>query len=493
MQPIPFTYEAYQSRSKNVDFKRCINMYPEMDQGNGGKTVKALYGRPGLLLNCALDGSGPIRGNGLYTVPIGSGRSFAVRGNTLFEFFADGTFINRGTIKTNVGPVFMADNGIMSEAGFGQLALSDGQFLYIFNLETNDPIAWIEFYSDNETPLLIDTITFQDQYFIGNIPGTRKFAISGIGDGTSWNVLDFDVKSSISDPIICVKSNGQNLWLFGSKSLETWYDSGNVNFPFAERIGTEQLIGCASKASVVCLKNQMFWIGDGEQGRGIVWTSDGYQPTRVSNYAIEFFLSEQEHLEDAVAWSYEKGGHFFYCLSLQISNKTLCYDLTEGVWHERAYLDPNTGELGRDRAIGACFLNGKTFVGDYANGNLYELSEDTYTDNGQWIKALINGPHISSDDKRIQLSNLQLLCEGGTGTNDGQGKDPKVFLRLSRDYGHTYGTLLEATIGKIGQYANRSIWRNLGLARDFVPEFTMTDPVKRVFIGMQADIVVGKD
>ena len=45
-----------------------------------------------------------------------------------------------------------------------------------------------------------------------------------------------------------------------------------------------------------------------------------------------------------------------------------------------------------------------------------------------------------------------------------------------RDYEHW------TTIGKIGAYKNRAIWRRLGMARDRVFEVVVTDPVKAVII-----------
>ncbi len=481
--PIPFTYEAYKSRSVNVDAQRVVNLYPEKDEGHGGKTDIALYGTPGLTLDCNL-GTNAVRGS--YATP--DGRRFNASGASVFEI-VNSTPVLMGTLTTLTGPVFFSDNGVPTEAGFGQLAISDGQNLFIFSLVDGGFTA-VPTYSDDSTPLVIDSLTFQDQYFIGNVPGTRKYIWSKIGDGTSWDVLDFEVKEGESDQIIAVKSTGQDLWVFGKDSYEVHYDAGQLNVVFTRRLGTLAGIGCAAKASVVFMQNNMFWLGDGKNGRGIVWMSNGYSAQRISTHAIEYFLGSEERLEDAVAWSYERFGHFFYLISLQIANKTFCFDLAGGNWHERAYLNPQTGFLERHRAVNSCFANGKNYVGDGANGNVYILDEDNYTDNGDALKSIAALPHISDKNKIISLQYLELIAEMGVGLPD--GKDPSISLRLSRDYGHTFGNHRTTSLGKQGNFKARAIWRSCGVARDFVPEISITDPVKRVFIGMFADIEQGQ-
>ncbi len=465
-----------------MDAQRVVNLYPEKDEGGGGKTDIALYGTPGLTLNCNL-GLNAVRG--LYATP--DGRIFAASGSTMYEI-VDSVPVALGQLKTLTGPVFMQDNGVPTEIGFGQLAVSDGQNLFIYSLVDN---SWspVPFYSDDSTPLVIDTLTFQDQYFIGNVPGTRKYIWSKIGDGTSWDILDNEIKEGESDQIIAVKSSGQDLWVYGKDSYEVHYDAGQLNTVFTRRLGTLAGIGCAAKASVVFMRDQMFWLGDGKNGRGVVWASNGYSATRISTHAIEYFLGNEERIEDAVAWSYERFGHYFYIISLQIANRTFCYDLAGGNWHERAYLSPQTGFLGRHRAVNSCFANGKNYVGDFENGNVYILDEGNYTDNGDAIKSIAALPHVAKDNQWISLSRLELIAEMGVGTE--QGLNPTISLRLSRDYGHTFGNYRSTSLGKEGNYTARAIWWSNGIARDFVPEISITDPVKRVFIGMNAEIAVG--
>ena len=74
------------------------------------------------------------------------------------------------------------------------------------------------------------------------------------------------------------------------------------------------------------------------------------------------------------------------------------------------------------------------------------------------------------------------------GLNTGQGDDPQVMLRWSDDGGHTWSYEHWKSMGKIGQYGFRTIWRRLGMTtkiRDRVYELSMTDPVKIAIMGAE--------
>jgi len=59
------------------------------------------------------------------------------------------------------------------------------------------------------------------------------------------------------------------------------------------------------------------------------------------------------------------------------------------------------------------------------------------------------------------------------------------MLRWSDDGGHTWSNEHWVSIGRIGGYGQRAIWRRLGMTmklRDRVYELSGTDPVKLVII-----------
>jgi hypothetical protein len=65
---------------------------------------------------------------------------------------------------------------------------------------------------------------------------------------------------------------------------------------------------------------------------------------------------------------------------------------------------------------------------------------------------------------------------------------PRAMLRWSDDGGHTWSNEHWKSMGRIGQFGYRTIWRRLGMTlaiRDRVYEVSGTDPVKIAIMGAE--------
>jgi len=118
-------------------------------------------------------------------------------------------------------------------------------------------------------------------------------------------------------------------------------------------------------------------------------------------------------------------------------------------------------------------------VGDYANGRIYKLKPDIYTDNGDTIAREIIGGHVfMPDGEEFFPSEIYIDIETGLGLATGQGSDPQGMLSISRDGGHSFGTERWASAGKTGEYSHRMRWRRFKGTRDLVPKLRITDPIE---------------
>ena len=176
-------------------------------------------------------------------------------------------------------------------------------------------------------------------------------------------------------------------------------------------------------------------------------------------------------------------------LTFPTAGKTWVYDVAVNSWHERAgFLN---GDFLRHRSNCQAAFNNAPHVGDYENGSVYVLDLSVYADNGspqKWLRSWRAIPTGQNDLKRTTHHMLQLDCETGVGLNSGQGSTPQVMLRFSDDGGHTWSNERWVSMGAIGTYAARAIWRRLGMTtelRDRVYEVSGTDPVKLVIIGAE--------
>lgn len=464
-----FIGPSYTLQSVNVDCQRCVNLYPEMNElGTGkGREVASLVATPGLKTLLTLP-TAPIRG--VFTAS--SGTLYAVGGNKLYRVSASWEATELGTLNSSAGPVSLADNGI-------HVVVVDGPCGYVWTIAT-------EVYAQITDPdfLGADQVTFQDGYFIFNKPNSQQFYISDL-NAVTFDALDISSAEGSPDNLVGLISDHQSLYLFGEQSTEVFYNSGNVDFPFARTQGALIEVGCSAAFSIAKMQGAIYWLGKDDGGRGIVYRAQGYQPSRVSTHAIEKVISGLGDVSAARAWTYQHQGHAFYCLNIPGASTTLVFDSSTNLWHERSHL--SLGDHQRHLAECYAFAYETNVVGDYSSGKLYKLDSNSATDDGENVLRERAAPHLARDLQRFFHSYFQLDMETGVGIDgSGQGSNPKAVLQWSDDGGHSWSGEHWADIGKMGASSTRVIWRRLGQARDRVYRVRISDPVKVTIIG--ADI-----
>jgi len=80
----------------------------------------------------------------------------------------------------------------------------------------------------------------------------------------------------------------------------------------------------------------------------------------------------------------------------------------------------------------------------------------------------------------VRISLLYLDMETGVGLQTGQGSNPMIMLQSSKDNGRTWSAERWTSLGAVGTYLTRVLWRRFGSARDYVFKIRMSDPVKFV-------------
>lgn len=452
-----------QQRSLPFDSQRTINLYPVLDQQ--GKEVSALYGTPGLTL-FATAGSGVGRGG----FAAANGRSFVITGSELYELTSAGVTTLLGTLLTSSGNVSIDENGL-------QLGICDGTYVYTFTYATNT-FARV---TDVDLPTA-GTITFIDGYFVINQPNTGKFFISAFYDGTSWAALDFATAESSPDSLLRVINAVGQLWLLGDKTGEIWTNTGASAFPFERIAGAKMEVGILAPHTAIPVDNSLFWVGKDNIGSGIVYRAKGFSPARISTEAIELLIGQATSPSTIRAYTYQQDGHTFYVLTGGGMATTLVYDISTQLWHERAYLN-SLGAFEQHLGLCGMFAFNKQLVVSRINGKIYEMSLSFYSDDGDEIAAERVYTHISNENQRERLNQLEIAMETGVGNQVSPGVDPQITLWMSRDGGKTYGTGFSKSFGRVGKYKTRAVWRRLSIAFDVTFKVRITDPVKRALIG----------
>jgi len=334
------------------------------------------------------------------------------------------------------------------------------------------------------------SVDIVDNYFVYNRPDTQQFGASAALSPISA-ALSFASKDGAPDNLVSLIVDHREVYLLGEVSSEVWIDAGTSPFPFQRIPGTSTQHGIAAKFSVARLGNSFAYLSRNIRGQAQIVQMNGYVPTRISTHAVENSLTNQT-VSDAVAWTYQLEGHEVYVISFPSINLTWCYDVASGMWHKWLY----TNNLNQyERARGNCCVQfqGLVMVGDYSNGKIYKLDPLNYTDDGQNIKRLRRAPHLVSDFQRGYFDELQIQFQPGVGNVTGAAVNPQAMLRWSDNGGSTWSNEHWTSIGLIGKYANRAIWRRLGWARDRVFEVSISDPVKAVIISANLKASVGEN
>lgn len=340
-----------------------------------------------------------------------------------------------------------------------------------------------------------------DNYFLYNRPGTQQWAASGLLSPVT-PALSFASKDGAPDNLVSIMVNNRQVYLLGEKTSEVWVDVGSFPFAFQRVPGSNSQYGIAAKFSAAKVDQTFAYLSQNDRGQGVIMMMKGYSPTRISNHAVENTLVNQT-ISDAIAYTYQLEGHEVYVISFPSINLTWAYDATTTMWYKWLYCD-NTNTFSRHRSNCGTIFQGKNLVGDYANGNIYSLDLGVYTDNGQPIRRVRRAPHITTDLQRQYFEEFQIQFQPGVGTtgltyglpaltSDKTTQNPQAMLRWSNDGGSTWSNEHWVSIGQLGKYKNRAIWRRLGWARDRVFEVVVTDPVKMVIVSANLKSSVGEN
>jgi hypothetical protein len=491
------------------DAQQCINYYPELAPSKSAKEVASLLGSPGLIQLAAAPGGGapgfsssmtvwpepssvtnlPVRG--MWVLP-GWTQALVVIANicylaTIIQYGNQQTpaqikLTNVGTLLTSSGPVNIRDDGIA-----GNAVLVDGPYGYTYNVSSQSfsQISSSAFLGSN-------TVAYIDGWWIFNQPGTPTFYTNAPQYSTTFSGSYFALKDASSDNLMGVIENKEELWLIGERTTEIWYDAGGAYFPFQRLVGTMIQYGCKAVYSICRLvsggQEGLMWLGRSERGENVIIRTRGFTAEVVSTPAISNALAQYSITSDCLSYTYESGAHEFAVFIFPTADATWVYDATMPpplAWTQRLSYDPYQQQFHRHRSN--CFMNfaGNRIVGDYQNGALYQLTRAAHTDAGWPILSRRRSPYVWNKEnrERVFMSSLQVDFAPGQGNASGLGSNPQATLRISRDYGTTYGPPVQSPMGQIGNYENRCMWRKLGFSRGAVAQIEVMDPVNRDIVG----------
>lgn len=465
---IPFNGGAAVSRSQFANNQKRINLYPEIERQDATSRV-VMYGTPGLEKLATLQIGQHVRG-----MCAGSdGNLYAVCGTTAYKIVpSSGAVTSIGTIP-GTGMVQMASN-------LTQVIIVGGWTATWYIITMSGPTLTTVTGGGYPSP---DTVAFLDGYFILNNVGTGQFYITAINNGASIDILDFATAESNPDPITAVFVDHRELWLFGPVSVEVWYNSAqSTGFTFERRLDAILEVGCAAKYSIAKLDNTVYWLSN----QFTILRASGYSPQIVSTTALSNEIAGYSRIDDAIAYSYYERGHAFYVITFPSANVTWCFDASTGEWHQR-----KSANMQRHLSTSCSQIDKTNYIGSINTGSIYKMSEQYGTEDGYKILRSMQTPYIHDRWTRIKMSSLRIVMQTGVGTNTPlkpEDQNPQVSLTYSDDYGNTWSSPANASMGKIGEFGTEVEFRRLGMFRVRLFQVQSSTGVPVVFIKAIAEI-----
>lgn len=466
---LPIANGYYESDSLPISAQECINLYPNIAQAPA-LNQETLFGTPGLTRVASASDIDTCRGaHEMNGVP------YFVIGGHLYSM-AEDYALTQIDVIAGTGRVSMADNGTQL------LILVPGGNGYIYNHVTDSfsQITDLDF-TANGNP---QQVVFIDGYFCLTTD-SKKFIVSALNNGLSYNALDFGTAESDPDEIVAPIVFKNQLFIGGSQTIEAFQNIGGADFPF-QRTGLFLSKGISSPFSIQSMQNTFVFVGAGANESPAIWALSGNNVQKISTTAIDKELSSltENQVLDIYSWAYAEKGAYF--VGFALPGTTLVYDTISQRWHERkSYVD---GSLGAYRVNALVRAYNQLWAGDLVDGRIGRLSQEIYTEYDTEIRRSIVTQPFQNNMESFVLPELELTVESGVGNSDAM--DPKIGLERSTD-GKIWSDARYRSIGKTGEYNRRVIWNRNGRASRFeLFKFTMSEPVKPVFIQMTADIVV---
>ena len=408
MATIPFPDllgAGYLPLSRKAECQKAINVRRERVESDEGVGKFSLYKAPGLTAASQPNAAKFVH-RGSYEL---NGHLFQVIDDTVYDLTV-GYVIN-----ATYGPI--ANDGLPVKMAASQttlMLLSAGNLYRISGGALTVPAV----------PVPFNDIDFLDNYFIGLAQGTSGSFYFNTDDGVTWPGGNVQTAEASANQWLALIVHQEILFIYGNKIHEAFVVGTDPNAPFIPQTTAAQPYGLVAQNAHVLIGLYRYWLNADKDGQGIVYRAQGYSVTRISDNALENAIrgyARDFGITDAIMMTFKQNGQEYVQLTFPAAdvswrlNASIAEVTGKAEWSQVLWWDFKLGQYHRHRANTICAAFGVIVVGDYANGWLYEMSPDEYTDFGFPMRWERQCPHILQDNKNVSYDRLELGAETGVG------------------------------------------------------------------------------
>jgi hypothetical protein len=234
----------------------------------------------------------------------------------------------------------------------------------------------------------------------------------------SWTTSNYLTAEMFPDPVRALARQNNQVVVFGSSSIEFFYDAANASgSPLSRNDSTTIQMGTAAPYCIYQNEKFCAYISQSDSGGRAVWLIEGFQPKKVSDEYIERILDAETDMSDVRGFGLRTKGHMFYVINLPTLNRTLVYDTDEKLWHEWS-----SNSAGSHTVFGCDHMadngTGAAYLLHNSNGCLYKLDPNVYTDDGTTILCeLVTNRYDMDTYNRKFMSSCKIVGDRSATSN----------------------------------------------------------------------------
>ena len=437
--PLPLANGWYIDDSAEVSAQECLNVYPVYNEP-GASNPTALRSPFGLTEFSSDNADGPCRALISAQADDGQVRLFTINGSNFYELDTAGnrTLLNGSDPIAAGARVQWAFNGLVIA-----LLVPGTPVGYFFTLngdvfETITDTAYID-YGDKYD------VTYKDGFFV--YITLFEFFLSSIrtdNDGKNFDGLDFATAEINPDRNVSCQTIRNELYIFGTESIEVFQNVGALDFPFARVNGAHVDRGLSIPFPDLCIpfQDSYVFVGAGRNEGVAIWRGVSASSQRLSTPAIENLL--QETLKTGPAgepylFRYSEQGHYFFGLNFY-NQFTILYDETASqlaqkpIWHRR-----ESNSLSYWRASHIEEAGNRIFACDTVDARIGELELTVGTEYTETLTRRFNTSYTQAEGERWRCPWVELHTENDVAPPNAVLPEPgNVTLRFSDDGGYSF-------------------------------------------------------
>ena len=294
----------------------------------------------------------------------------------------------------------------------------------------------------------------------------------------SYGVQQYFNAEVSSDNVRNIIAVGENLYLFGYKTVEIWQrGSGEDSTWTRQSYTTNASNGIQAPYTIAVCGSNIFYFGSGASYAKGIFCVSGQSYKKISEDWLDDKLLEETG-DTAFAFAYAQGDYVFYVLHLTNVGECWVFDTATQTWHQRVSRNPRTGKEVRWRVSALSWFKGE-FVAFCNDGSIYSFSDEYWFEDfadGSKLPMIRHrqGALLIDDCRPFIFDELAIECSVGCWAD--YKLQPELLLEISKDGGMTFGNVRTCRMGRTGDYSHRVRFHALGYQRLCVIRITYSHP-----------------